>query len=81
MGSKYPPAFYSERTLNEVEDAFRDVWATLSANDPQRVVNNGGLRLAVINRLLELIDKGIRDPDELRTLTLSHFCSPPDDGA
>jgi hypothetical protein len=81
MVSKYPPALYSERTLRAVESAFKEVWATLSANDPQRVAENTELRVAVINRLLDLLEKGVRDPDELRTRTLSHFCHPPDGGA
>jgi hypothetical protein len=76
MASKDPPAFYSEKTLTAVEDVFREVWDTLTANEPH-AANNAGLRVAVIHRLLEFIDEGVRDPDELRTLTLSHFSTQP----
>jgi hypothetical protein len=76
MGSNYPPAIYSEKTLRAVEDAFREVWQTLEANNPH-VANNAGLRIAVIDRLLTLLEEGVRDPDELRTLTLSHFNEEP----
>ncbi len=76
MGSKYPPGFYSEKTLLTVEEVFREVWNTLEENDPQ-VANNSGLRIAVIDRLLTLLEEGVRDPDELRTLTLGHFNAEP----
>ena len=72
MGSRYPPAYYSEKTLNAVEDAFREVLDTL-ASDPHWIANNAGLRVAVIHRLLELVEDGFTDLEELRTLTLSHF--------
>jgi hypothetical protein len=73
MGSRYPPAYYSEKTLKALEDAFLEVLATLAANDPHWIANNAGLRVAVIHRLLELVEDGFTDPEELRTLTLSHF--------
>jgi hypothetical protein len=50
MGSKSPPASYSEKTLTSVEDVFH-------------VADNAGLRVAVIHRLLELVDEGVRDSD------------------
>ena len=76
MGSKYPPAYYSEKTLKAVEDAFQEVLDTL-ANDPHWIANNAGLRVAVIHRLLELVEEGLTDPEDLRTLTLSHSSPQP----
>ena len=77
MGSKYPPANDSEKTLKAVEDAFQEVLDTL-ANDPHWIANNAGLRVAVIHRLLELVEDGFTDPVDLRTLTLSHFSPQPE---
>jgi hypothetical protein len=78
MGSRYPPAYYSEKTLKGLEDAFLEVLATLAANDPHRITDNAGIRVAVIHRLLELVEGGVTDPEELRTLALRHFTIQPE---
>jgi hypothetical protein len=77
MGSKYPPGFYDEDKLKAVEGAFRDVWDSLATSNPSQNTDRDGLRVAVIHRLLDLVEQGVTDPDELRFLTLSHFTAQP----
>jgi hypothetical protein len=76
MGSKYPPGFYDEEILKAVEGAFRDIWDNLTS-DPSQNTDRDGLRVAVVHWLLDLIEQGVSDPNDLRVLTLSHFTSQP----
>jgi hypothetical protein len=58
-GIQIPPSLLQRETLKAVEDAFQEVLDTL-ANDPHWIANNAGLRVAVIHRLLELVEDGFR---------------------
>ncbi len=73
MGSRYPPGFYDDDTLNAIEGTFRDVCETLARTEPSFGCDNDGLRLAVVQQLLKLVEQGVTNSEDLRTLTLSHF--------
>ena len=77
MGSQYPPGFYDDNTLRVIEGAFREVWHSLAASNPNQDTDRQGLKVAVIDRLLGLVEQGITDPEDLRALTLSHFTDQP----
>jgi hypothetical protein len=71
MASQYPPDFYDEAKLSVLEQAFRDVWRTLSMNDAIRAgKKDDDLRMAIVRRLMDLVAEGITDPQELRKRTL-----------
>jgi hypothetical protein len=40
---------------------------------PSPNCDNNALRTAIVQRLLDLVEQGITDPNELRNATLSHF--------
>jgi hypothetical protein len=75
MGSRYPPG--NKETIKAVEGAFRDIWNELVINNPNQNTDPEGLRVAVIHVLLDLIDEGVTDPNDLRVATLSHFSAQP----
>ena len=77
MGSRYPPGFYDENALKAIEGAFREIWDNLAASNPSQGADREGLKVAVIDRLLGLVEQGITDPEDLRMLTLSHFSDQP----
>jgi hypothetical protein len=77
MGSRHPPGFYDTDALNAVESAFREVWKVLAMSARLHDMDNDGLRIAVIQRLLGLVGNGITTQDELRTRTLSDFGAEP----
>lgn len=77
MGSRYPPGFYDEDVLKAIEGAFRDIWDNLTTSNPSQNTDREGLRVAVIHRLLGLVEEGITDPEDLRVLTLRHFTAQP----
>ena len=73
MASQFPPSFYDEEKLSVLEQAFRDVWRTLSMNDAigiRTATNDYELRAAIVRRLMDLVAEGITDPRELRRRTL-----------
>ena len=71
MASRYPPGFYDEAKLLVLEQAFRDVWRTLSMNDAIRAgKKDDDLRAAIVRRLMDLVAEGIIEPQELRKRTL-----------
>jgi hypothetical protein len=70
MASQYPP-YYDEAKLSVLEQAFRDVWITLSMNDAIRAgKRDDDLRAAIVRRLEDLVAEGVTDPRELRRRTL-----------
>jgi hypothetical protein len=71
VGSRYPPG--NEDTIKAVEAAFRDVWDTLVTNQPSPNADPEGLRVAVIHVLLDLIEEGVTDPNDLRVLRCAIF--------
>jgi hypothetical protein len=75
VGSRYPPG--NEDTIKAVEGAFRDIWDTLVASQPDRNTDPESLRVAVTHVLLDFIEEGVADPNELRVLTLRHFSAQP----
>jgi hypothetical protein len=79
MGSQYPPRSYDEQTLLALEHAFRDVWAVLKAHDPNKDWDKDSeLKKALAEKLIDLADAGVVDPQELRSRTLESFdFSPP----
>jgi hypothetical protein len=77
MASGYPPGFYDDETLKTVESTFREVCEALATAKLASGCDIDGLRVAVIQQLLKFVDQGVIDPNELRTLTLSHFGEQP----
>jgi hypothetical protein len=73
MGSRsiYPRTFYDNATLASVESVLGEVWDAL-ANNALRS-EHAALRVAIINQLLDLVDKGVNSHNELRARTLRHF--------
>jgi hypothetical protein len=54
-----------------LDEALRDVWQVLIAHNPYLTrAADSELQKAVAEMLIDLADSGIRDPDELRDLTL-----------
>jgi hypothetical protein len=71
MASRYPPGYYDEAKLSVLEQAFRDVWITLSMNDAIRAgKKDDDLRAVIVRRLMDLVAEGVTDPQELRRRTL-----------
>jgi hypothetical protein len=77
MASRYPSGFYDEETLKTVEGTFREVCDTLAGTKLALGCDNDGLRAAIVQQLLKFVEQGVTDPNELRTLTLSHFSYQP----
>jgi hypothetical protein len=76
MGSRYPHGFYDDQRLAVLETAFRDVWKTLAMKSPLRNPEpDEGLRTAIVQRLLGLVEAGITQPEELRARALVEFGS------
>ena len=74
MGSQYPPKSYDETTLLALEEALRDVWDVVKARDLFRDWDKDSeLKQAVAAKLMDLVDIGISDPQELRSRTLEIF--------
>ena len=73
MGSQYPPGYYDEQSLRTIEVTLREVCEELEKRHPIEGCENGGLRIAIVQRLLKLVEEGISDPAELRTTILSYF--------
>ena len=77
MGSRYPPGFYDDETLKAIEGTFHEVCEALSRTEPSFGCDNDGLRVAVVQQLLKLVEQGVTSPEELRTLTVGHFTAQP----
>jgi len=63
--------FYAPKTLAVMDQAFTAIWNVLKADDPFRdYVKDGELRIAVGQKLLNLVADGVTDPGRLRQLTV-----------
>ena len=62
---------YAPKTLVVMDKAFAAVWKVLRADDPFRdYAKDGELRIAVGQKLLNLVADGVTDPGRLRQLTV-----------
>jgi hypothetical protein len=73
MGAKHSHGYYDEQSLRAIEDTLREVCEELAERMPSLSCDNNALRTAIVQQLLDLVEQGITDPNELRTATLSHF--------
>ncbi len=78
MISQKPRAdIYDPRTLAVMDQAFAAVWNVLRANDPFRdYANDSELRIAIGQKLLNLVANGVTDPGQLRHLTVKGLLFP-----
>ena len=66
--------FYAPKTLAVMDQAFAAIWNVLKADDPFReYAKDGELRIAVGQKLLNLVADGVTDPGRLRRLTVESF--------
>ena len=72
MTSRTPKIdFYAPKTLAVMDQAFAAIWNVLKADDPFRdYAKDGELRIAVGQKLLNLVADGVTDPGRLRQLTV-----------
>ena len=62
---------YDPKTLALMDQAFAAIWNVLKADDPFRdYAKDGELRIAVGQKLLNLVADGVTDPRRLRQLTV-----------
>ena len=68
-------SLYAPKTLAVMDQAFAAIWSVLKADDPFRdYAKDGELRIAVGQKLLNLVADGVTDPGRLRQLTVeSHI--------
>jgi hypothetical protein len=68
---------YEPKTLAMMDQAFAAIWNVLRADDPFRdYANDSELRLAIGQKLLNLVADGVTDPRRLRYLTLESLTLP-----
>ena len=66
--------FYTPKTLAVMDQAFAAIWNVLKADDPFRdYARDGELRIAVGQKLLNLVADGVTDPGRLRRLTVEPY--------
>jgi hypothetical protein len=73
MASSQTPRLdvYDPKTLEVMDQAFAAIWQVLKADDPLRdYAKDGELRIAVGQKLLNLVADGVTDPTRLRHLTI-----------
>jgi len=71
------PDIYDPKTLAVMDQAFAVIWNVLRANDPFRdYANDGELRIAIGQKLLNLVADGVTDPSRLRHLTVKSLLFP-----
>jgi hypothetical protein len=74
MRSQQPPKRHDETTLLALEQALRDIRQVLKAHDPDRDWDKDGeVQQAVAEKLMDLVDTGVRDPRELCTRLRKSF--------
>ena len=73
MGSQHPPGYYDEQSLRAIEGTLREVCQELAQRHPIEGCEDDALRIAIVQRLLKLVEEGITDPSELRTTVLGYF--------
>jgi hypothetical protein len=65
------PDIYDPKTLAVMDQAFAAVWNVLRADDPFRnYANDSELRIAIGQKLLNLVADGVTDPVRLLKLTV-----------
>jgi hypothetical protein len=68
---------YEPKTLAMMDQAFVAIWNVIRADDPFRdYANDSELRLAIGQKLLNLVADGVTDPRRLRYLTLESLILP-----
>jgi hypothetical protein len=71
MGSVNHPKLYDPATMATIKDAFYDVWKVVEKQDDMRFrIGDSELKAAIIRRLLDLVEQGKNDKDELAEQTL-----------
>ena len=71
------PDIYDPKTLAVMDQAFAAIWNVLRADDPFRdYANDSELRLAIGQKLLNLVADGVTDPNRLRLLTVASLLLP-----
>ena len=71
------PDIYDPKTLAVMDQAFAAIWNVLRADDPFRdYANDSELRLAIEQKLLNLVADGVTDPNRLRHLTVASLLLP-----
>ena len=74
MASQQPPKSHDETTLVALEQALRDVCQVLKARDPDRDWDKDAeVQQALAEKLMDLVDTGVRDPRELCSRMLESF--------
>jgi hypothetical protein len=68
---------YEPKTLAMMDQALATIWNVVRADDPFRdEANDSELRLAIGQKLLNLVADGVTDPSRLRYLTLGSLVLP-----
>ncbi len=74
MASQQPPKGHDETTLAALEQALRDVCQVLKAHDPDRDWDKDAeVQQALAEKLMDLVDTGVRDRRELCSQMLENF--------
>jgi hypothetical protein len=78
MTSEIPRSdIYDPKTLAVMDQAFAAIWYDVRADDPFRdYANDSELRLAIGQKLLNLVADGVTDPNRLRRLTVESLLFP-----
>ena len=78
MTSQNPrPDIYDPKTLAVMDHAFAAIWNQVRADDPFRdYAHDCELRLAIGQKLLNLVADGVTDPIRLRWLTIESLLFP-----
>ena len=78
MASQYPPQqIYDPKTLAVMDEAFHAIWKVLRTDDPFRnYANDGELRIAIGQKLMDLVANGVTDPGKLRYLAVESLLLP-----
>jgi hypothetical protein len=72
MGSRLPPKSYDETTLQALERALKDVLQVLKAHEPFRDWDkDADFRRGLAEKLMDLADAGVTDPQEFRSRVLA----------
>jgi hypothetical protein len=70
MTFPYSHNYLGEQTLCAIEQAMTKVWTSLQMSDPSvDWLKDGELRTLLANRLMDLAEAGVTDPDELSRRT------------
>jgi hypothetical protein len=72
--SEPPLKHHNETTLVALEQALRDVCQVLKAHDPDRDwAKDAEVQQALAEKLMDLVDTGVRDPRQLCSRLLKSF--------